>query len=280
MPELPEVETIRRDLQGFLRGREITDVVFFHPEVVAWPDPGTFQEVCRGRIIKEVRRRGKYLLFALGGWQMVVSLRMTGQLVVCREEEPRPPHTHTIWYLGNRQVLRFTDQRRFGRLYLTPEPDVAVLTPVGRLGIEPLEEGFTVKALATMQRAAGPARRLKSWLLDQKVIAGLGNIYTDEVLFTAGLHPLHRVAELSEQEIEQLYHSIREVLQEAIDHRGTSVRNYVDASGRAGLHQQYLRVYSREGLPCRRCGTPVRRQKTAGRSTYFCPTCQKLEVKR
>lgn len=274
MPELPEVETIRRDLETSLPGRQVAKIEIFQPRVIGRPDAPAFSEISRGKTWGEVRRRGKYLLMALDGWQLVVSLRMTGQLVLAAAGEAWPPHTHVVWHLENGEILRFTDQRRFGRLYLVPAEQAAVQTPVGRLGPEPLEEEFTLELLADLCRRSRPGRRLKSWLLDQEVIAGLGNIYSDEVLFAAGLHPDSRIGDLDAEALARLYRSIRQVLPEAISHRGTSIRNYVDASGAPGQHQNYLRVYGREGGACPRCGAAIRRLKIAGRSTYFCPACQ------
>lgn len=233
------------------------------------PDPATFQAQIRGARVVNLARRGKFLLFQLSDDRhLLVHLRMTGQLHVLPANATLHPHTRAVFYLDNGTTLHFRDQRKFGRFYLVREPELVV----GKLGPEPLDPKWTPEDLhrRLQQRRAA----IKSVLLDQKVIAGLGNIYADEALFVAGIHPLRTAASLSEKEVQRLFESIRQVLREAIDRGGTTIQTFVRPAGSAGTYQHRRRVYRRAGQPCVRCGTPILRQRIGGRSTYFCPRCQ------
>ncbi len=270
MPELPEVETVRRSLQPLLPGRTITGVEVASP-VVTLPDSRLFSSL-RGVAFGQIDRRGKYLLFRLSdGRTLTVHLRMTGQLLWRQPEQPRDKHTHVVLQCEDME-LRFVDVRRFGRLWLTPESEISGLCTLGK---EPIDATFDH---CYLERALSrhPRANLKGAILDQTVVAGLGNIYADESLFAAGLHPLRKVASLTQGEICALAQAMTEVLQRAIAHRGTSFRDYVDAAGEKGDNQQWLQIFLREGQPCLRCGATVERIKVVGRSSYYCPCCQQL----
>ena len=280
MPELPEVETLARDLRRLLLGAEFKAVEVLWPRAVAMPTPDELVQYLPGHKIRDVSRRGKFLLLSLSGASyLLIHLRMSGQLRV--EPTTAPPcndtpgkvdrHARLIFHLSDGRRLVFSDPRKFGRVYWIA--DLAQV--VGNLGPEPLAEDFTLDAFADLLSRHKGA--IKPLLLNQALLAGLGNIYTDEVLFQAGLLPSRRANTLSPMETERLYAAIREVLQQAIGNRGTTLADerYHDAEGQPGRHRESLRVYHRSGEPCPRCSTPIQRTKVGGRGTHFCPNCQK-----
>lgn len=274
MPELPEVETVRRTLQQKLTGLKFTGVQVLMPKIVHTPEPGEFNEIIRDKKILDVSRRGKYLLISLsGGYTLVVHLRMTGRLVYCSGNVPPTRHTHVVFHLDNGHRLIFADMRQFGRLWLTPTSSLADLPGYKDLGIEPLGKQFTRDFLKKELRRR--RARIKPLLLDQTFIAGLGNIYTDEALHRAGVDPERPAETLTPREITRLHRAVKDVLQEGIEHRGTTFRDFIDGDGRAGGYQEHLRVYNREGRPCPSCGQAIARKKVGGRSSYYCPACQK-----
>ncbi|RJX17115.1 MAG: DNA-formamidopyrimidine glycosylase [Ammonifex sp.] len=273
MPELPEVETIRQQLEALVSGARILDSTVYLPKVISEPSPEVFAGLIRGRQILSVTRRGKYLVFGLsGGYTLVIHLRMTGQLIY-EEEGATPRHTHLILHLERDRRLRFTDLRQFGRVWLFPSADTRSQAGMEKLGPEPLSPEFTETYFAT--RLRNSRRSLKPLLLDQQVVAGIGNIYADESLYRAGLHPNRRANSLNDREAKALYRAVKEVLHAGVSHRGTSIRNYLDAEGRAGSHQDFLKVHNRAGRPCPRCGSAIEKTKLGGRGTYFCPSCQR-----
>ncbi len=271
MPELPEVETLARELRGALIGRRVVGVEVRWPRTVAGPDPETFARRLTGRRIREIGRRGKWLLLCLdeGDW-LLVHLRMSGRLVVESADAPEDSHTRVVFHLDDGRRLRFSDPRKFGRMALVDDPG-AVL---GDLGPDPLDPALTPERLAGMLR--GRRVRLKPLLTDQRFLAGLGNIYADEVLWEAGLHPLRCADTLTLEETARLHGAIRQVLEEAIACRGTTLpdRRYVLPDGRPGEFAPHLAVYGREGQPCPRCGAPIIRTRVGGRSARYCPRCQ------
>jgi len=273
MPELPEVETVKRTLEPLVKNKMIRDVEVFCPKLIQNLEPVAFREKLRGRTIKALACRGKYLLFQLdAGLTLIVHLRMTGQLTVNDRNVPLNKHTYVVFHLGSEEDLRFTDPRKFGLLYLVPTGRFEEIKGLSGLGYEPLSKEFTLESFR--QLLAGKKGFLKAFLLDQSKIAGIGNIYADEILFEAGLHPQRDLRTLTEEESDRLYHTIRHKLAEGIRYRGTSLRDYVDGRGEKGGFQEKLNVYSRRGEPCLRCGTTLQRIKAAGRGTVFCPRCQ------
>ncbi|MEJ2211659.1 MAG: bifunctional DNA-formamidopyrimidine glycosylase/DNA-(apurinic or apyrimidinic site) lyase [Anaerolineae bacterium] len=271
MPELPEVETVARELGESLPGRTITGVTVRWPRTVACPPPDQFREAIAGRRVTSVGRRGKYVVLGLDRGFLLIHLKMSGRLYVVPAGQSPDRHEHTVFDLDDGQQLRFRDVRKFGRVYLVD--DVEQVT--GDLGPEPLADDFTLARFRRLlERRSG---RLKSLLLNQSFVAGLGNIYADETLFRAGLHPLRRAGSLSPSEQERLYNAIRSVLRQAVANRGTTLSDggYVDARGEAGQHQEQIMVYGRGGEPCLHCGTSIERLVIGGRSSHFCPCCQK-----
>jgi len=274
MPELPEVETVKRTLDKKITGLTITGVDISMPKIIREPTPEEFSTQITGCRITRLGRRGKYLLLYLTGDNiLIIHLRMTGRLVYTEQCEPPAKHTHVVFSLSDGNQLRFIDMRQFGRLQLAPVQALNQVKGLKDLGPEPLERQFSRDYL---RRELKRKRvRIKSLLLDQTFIAGLGNIYADEALHRARLNPKCIANSLSPREVANLYHSIIEVLQEGIENRGTTFRDYVDGDGRKGNYQELLRVYNREGCPCPQCGTAIVRIKVGGRSSYFCPTCQR-----
>lgn len=272
MPELPEVETVRRSLLPALVGRRILEVTrCAWPRTIAAPAPELFCTRLRDRAILDVTRRAKYVIIHLDGDEaLVVHLRMTGRLTLVAPDATPDQHTHVALRLDDERQLFFRDPRKFGRIWLLDRDGLARLD--GQLGPEPLDETLTAAAFrALLRRRTG---RLKPLLLDQRLIAGLGNIYADEALWQARLHPLQSVAQLSDEQIDALYAAVRDVLQRSIANRGTTFADYRDAWGLRGDNQSALNVYGRAGQPCPRCGTPIARLVVAQRGTHICPVCQ------
>jgi len=271
MPELPEVETVAADLRTELVDRRFVGAHILWPRTLAAPDAGELVERIQGRQVIDVGRRGKFILIRLDdGQTLVVHLRMTGSLAVVACEEPQPANNHIrAWFpLADGDALVFTDPRKFGRIWLVA--DINEVT--GKLGPEPLAWDFTFQEFSDRLRRRKVA--IKALLLDQTVVAGVGNIYADESLFRAGIHPLRRSSSLSDQELERLFLSMRQVLKEAINKRGTLLRDYRTPYGEDGYFRNDLRVYGRLDRPCPNCGTPIMRIRVTQRSTHFCPHCQ------
>lgn len=274
MPELPEVETVKRTLEKKIKGLIITDVEIAMPKIIRDTAPEDFKKAVTGKKILRLARRGKYLIIFLAAENvLVIHLRMTGRLVYTEASQPVPRHTHLIFHLSDGYQLRFNDVRQFGRFILATNKTLNQVKGLKDLGPEPLEKDFTRDFLR--RELKRKRTRIKPLLLDQTFVAGLGNIYADESLHRARLHPERLACNLLPREVAKLYHAICEVLREGIDNRGTSVRDYVDGDGRTGSFQELLRVYNREGEKCHRCGTTIARMKVGGRSSYFCPACQK-----
>jgi len=272
MPELPEVETFRRYLlQGndgspSILGKKIRDADLLWSGSIASPTPNEFLERIKGQFITGIGRRGKNLLIRLSHDTLIIHLRMSGELIVEKQSEPRGKHYRVIINFDDKYRMAFNNIRKFGRIWLTDNPQ----EQLGNLGPEPLSDDFTVEDLHLILKSHN--RQLKYFLLDQKMIAGIGNIYTDEALHRAKLHPALKSNSLDFHQTQILWDSIREVLKEGIKNQGSSI----DWMYRGGDYQNYLSVYNLEGEPCKTCKTPVACIKIAQRSTYFCPTCQSL----
>ncbi|MFS8860826.1 DNA-formamidopyrimidine glycosylase [Synechococcus sp. H60.4] len=275
MPELPEVETVRRDLQRLTLGLRILAVEVLLPRTVAYPGKEEFEQGLAGTCLTQWQRRGKYLLGSLdSGAVLGVHLRMTGQLLWVQGSAPLPVHTRVRLRLEQGWELRFVDLRTFGQMWLVPagvEPET-VIPALQSLGPEPLSPAFSeIYFQAALQKSRRP---IKTALLDQGLVAGVGNIYADEALFLSGIHPLTPASQLSDAAKSRLRQALIEVLRVGLEQRGTTLRDYRDLRGINGNYQGQAWVYGREGDPCRLCGTPIQRLKLAGRSAHFCPRCQ------
>jgi formamidopyrimidine-DNA glycosylase len=281
LPELPEVETVVRELRPHLRGQRIQDVDVDWARTIAQPaqDIAQFTVTQRGLQIADVTRRAKYVILELARdsadtWgACLVHLRMSGRLVV--QPSGRPEHLRVTWHLSGHKTLYFYNMRKFGRVWLTRQPDQVL----SDLGPEPLSEGFTLHAF--QDRISRRRGMLKPLLLNQHFIAGLGNIYVDESLFRARLHPMRKANTLDREDVRRLYEAIQITLRQALAHHGTTFDGlFVRPDGKAGRQQEGLRVYGQTGLPCTRCGTPVERITVGQRGTHLCPACQPLEDAR
>lgn len=273
MPELPEVETICRQLAPKVAGRKIVKVNVALPRLIKYPDVSHFVQEIAGKVIKVLERRGKYLLFRLtGSMTLVVHLRMTGRLFYRAADAARDAYTHLVFSLDNGFELRYADARTLGTIYLVSDGETAVIKGLHEMGPEPLTGDFS---LCYFQKLLQRRTKIKGLLLDQRLIGGLGNIYVDECLALAGIHPERPAVSLSPLEVEKLYHAVNAVIKEGIEHGGTTFRDYMDGEGKAGSHQHHLRVYGRRHEPCCICGTSIERIEVAGRGSYYCPHCQK-----
>jgi len=272
MPELPEVETVVRGLRTPLVGRTIIAASYDYPGGLVRPDGPIFTGRIAGQPIRAVNRRGKYVVITLDPDTLIIHLKMTGRLYVAPDEDVQYADrwVHFTFQLDNAHQLRFSDARKFGRVYLVDDPAVVL----GALGPEPLDDALTFDAFcACLARRSGA---LKPLLLNQAVLAGIGNIYADEALFLARLHPLRRASTLSSDELAALYSAIRQVLADGIRREGASVNWYRKPDGTKGNAQTGLNVYGRAGEPCLRCGTPIARIVVGQRGTHLCPACQTL----
>jgi formamidopyrimidine-DNA glycosylase len=277
MPELPEVETYVRDLAPLLGGRQVLSATVTWPRIIAVPDAENFVTLIAGQRFERFTRRGKYMLLGLeSGMTLIVHLRMTGRLLTLAAATPLPAHTHVVMELGAGERLIFQDSRKFGRLWLVTDP-AAVLA---HLGPEPFAASFTPAYLAT--RLHGRNAPIKALLLDQGLVAGVGNIYADEALFRAGIHPQRPAGALSDDEITALHRAVREVLESGIAKAGSSLgdsalQNYSRPGGAPGGFQEEFAVFRRTGQPCPVCGAPITRIVVAQRGTHFCPYCQQMK---
>jgi formamidopyrimidine-DNA glycosylase len=274
MPELPEVETVRRQLAPHLTGRRIETATVLDPRWCEPAPPDQVQDAVSGRVIESVDRRGKYLTFALEDEvHLVMHLRMTGNLLfVPGDQEDEPRFLRVRFQLDDGNRVLFTDQRRFGTGVVLLGDDSLAEYYDARLGVEPLGEDFTPEALHALAR--GRRAPVKAFLLNQERIAGVGNIYADEALYRARIHPLKPVGTLRRPKLVALRDAVVESLQLGIDSKGATIDDFRNADGAYGSFQDRFLVHLREGEPCGRCGTTIRKIRAAGRGTYFCPKCQ------
>lgn len=272
MPELPEVETVVRGLQAVLPGRRILDVRLGKTDFIE--DPAALERELPGSRVSCVRRHGKFLVVELEGSNgtlasaLLIHLGMTGQILVCPPDARIAPHTHVFFALDDGKEFRYVDIRRFGKMRMLSGGSPQ--NSLDKLGLDALEASEAQFFTLVRSRRA----RIKALLLDQSVLRGMGNIYTDESLWRARIHPARLGENLKETELRRLYRAMRDVLSAAIRLRGSSISDYVDSEGRRGEFQLRHRVYQRKGKKCFRCGTLIRRAIVAGRSSYFCPLCQ------
>jgi len=273
MPELPEVETIRNELLPHTVGHRISGVTLFWDKIVRFPSAKEFSSRLPGQRIAGLQRRGKYLIFNLdSNEKLVIHLKMSGSLLLKPASAEPEKYTNAIIHLDNQIGLHFRDPRKFGKMWLVADIDLVT----GRLGPEPLEADFTPEVLA--QRLHNRTAPIKAILCDQGVVAGVGNMYADEALFAARIHPLRPGKDLSRDEIERLHSAIQKVLREAISNKGASVENYFRPGGELGTaHWQFKVAHMLGGKFCPVCGTPLQRIAVRHRGTYFCPKCQSVK---
>jgi formamidopyrimidine-DNA glycosylase len=273
MPELPEVETIRRQLAPALEGRRLERIEVRDPR---WCDPAPPEAVAdalNGRLVEALGRRGKYLVVSFeDDVHLAMHLRMTGNLLLAPADAEEPGHLRVVMDLGDGKRLLFVDVRRFGTGDVLLGSDALAEYFASRLGVEPLSPDFTADALRALAR--GRKQPVKAFLLTQERVAGVGNIYADEALFRARIHPLRPVGALKRSQVEALRDAVVETLEAGIDAKGASIDDYRQLDGAQGSFQDRFLVHTREGEPCPRCGTTIRKLRAAGRGTYVCPRCQ------
>jgi formamidopyrimidine-DNA glycosylase len=270
MPELPEVETTRLGLQPRLLGRTLTRVVVRNPSL-RWPVPDDIDARLAGQALQGIARRGKYLLFDFGAVTQIVHLGMSGSLRFAEPDEPAALHDHIDWLFDDGTILRLRDPRRFGAVLWTDDPERHPL--LAHLGPEPLTPAFDAAYLHAQCQRRHAA--IKQVIMDAQVVVGVGNIYASESLFHAGIRPATAARRLSRPACARLAEAIKRVLAAAIAAGGSSLRDYVASDGELGYFQLQTRVYDREGLPCKVCGTPIRRIVQGQRASFYCPVCQR-----
>jgi formamidopyrimidine-DNA glycosylase len=269
MPELPEVETIKNFLRPRMIGHTFTEVRLVSPELVRQPKPSEFCQALPGQTIEEISRRGKYFLFSLSNRQtLIVHLKMSGFLLLQPELTSPNAYVRAIFWLEDKTELHFCDPRKFGSLWLVEDESKVI----GHLGLEPLEDDFTPQLLyQLLQQHHLP---IKAFLVDQNIIAGIGNMYADEALFASGIHPLRKTKELALDEAKALHQAIRGRLTEGIKYGGASVDTYRHPDGKLGRAHSHFKVAHRGGQSCEKCHTPISRIEIRNRGSYFCPHCQ------
>lgn len=276
MPELPEVETVARTLKSLIVGKTIESVQVFLPRIIQKPaEIEQFCDALIGHSIVDVARRGKFLRIILDGLVLVSHLRMEGRYGVFEDLEPVEKHTHVIFDFTDGTQLRYKDVRQFGTMHLFKEGEELLELPLRKLGIEPLSDQFTFELLRS--KLEKRTSKIKPLLLNQELIVGLGNIYVDEALFTAKIHPERTPDTLTTQEWKRLHQAIVDTLSRAVEAGGSSIKSYVNGQGEMGMFQQQLLAYGRVNEPCSSCGTPIEKFVVGGRGTHICPKCQRMK---
>ena len=281
MPELPEVESVRRGLSELVVGETVEKVEVRWPRIIGSPVHNQFSRQLIGQTIEKVDRRGKFLLFYFTDDVMISHLRMEGKYALVEPEVNgqlplRGKHTHVIFYLESGKKLLYNDVRKFGRMHLVPKGEEFKHTSLMKLGPEPTAEAFLLKDMQKFLTRRTKA--IKGVLLDQQIVVGIGNIYADEILHRAQIHPVTPANTLTEDEEIRLHETIIQVMDEAVLSGGTTIRSYANAFGEVGTYQEKLQVYGRDGENCLTCGTEIQKMKVAGRGTHYCPVCQALKV--
>jgi len=274
VPELPEVETVRRTLAGLVRGKTIDAVNVRWTKIIKRPEePEEFARLLAGQTIQSIGRRGKFLLFHLDDCVMVSHLRMEGKYGLHQNDEPLDKHVHVIFRFTDGSELRYRDVRKFGTMHLFKPGEELTELPLRQLGPEPFSGEFTAGYLR--ERLKKTNRSVKTALLDQRTVVGLGNIYVDEALFRAGIHPEATANKLTKKQTVLLHEEIVQTLKEAVEAGGSTVRSYINSQGEIGMFQLKLFVYGRKDEPCKKCGSPIEKSVVGGRGTHFCIKCQK-----
>ena len=275
MPELPEVETVKRTLNTLIVGKYIDRVTVHLPRIIQRPDDiDAFAMELVGHTIQSVERRGKFLRIILDGLVLVSHLRMEGRYGLYPEDEPLEKHTHVVFHFSDGTELRYKDVRQFGTMHLFRTGEDLTNKPLMKLGLEPLDESFTLEAF---RKAIGKrSTKIKVALLNQEYVVGIGNIYVDESLFKAGIHPEQPANTLTDKQFALLHQSIIDTLVEAVQAGGSTIKSYVNGQGEVGMFQHQFKIYGRQNQPCEHCGTMIIKTVVGGRGTHTCPKCQVL----
>jgi formamidopyrimidine-DNA glycosylase len=272
MPELPEVETVKEKLKTRLLNKKIIDAEVLWSNTIVDISIDDFKTKIKGQTFKDIKRRGKWLVFELTDYCLLVHLRMEGKFFFREIGEEINKHEHVIFRLEDCE-LRFHDTRKFGKMYLLDKDKINTKKPLSELGLEPFDDNLTVPYLKDKYK--NRSLPIKVILLDQKIIVGIGNIYADEILFLSRINPYHKTMNLKKEELKTIIENTRKVLKQAIKLGGTTIRSYVSLDNKKGSFQEELMVHGRKGLSCKDCGTTIKKDFIGGRGTYYCPTCQK-----
>lgn len=273
MPELPEVETVKETLKNKLIGRKIMDVNILYPNIIEYPSIAEFKKEIKGQIINDIKRRGKWLMFELDNYYLLSHLRMEGRYYIKDLGEELDKHEHVCFILDDKTELRYKDTRKFGRMHLIEKDRVYDVKPLNELGLEPWDSNLNVKYLK--EKYSNIKLPIKTTLLDQSIIVGIGNIYADEILFLSNINPLKITKELKDKDINSIIKYTKKVLESAIKKGGTTIRTYESSEGVHGRFQNDLLVHNCEGKECSICHTIIKKIVINGRGTYYCSKCQK-----
>lgn len=271
MPELPEVETVKETLKKQVVNKKITDVNIYYEKVIEYPTTSEFVKKIINQVIRDVKRRGKWLLFELDDYYLLSHLRMEGKYFLKPIGSSVKKHEHISFNLGDIE-LRYHDTRKFGRMHLVLKDDLEVSRPISELGLEPWDEDLSISYLKEKYKTK--SLPIKTAILDQSIIVGIGNIYADEILFLSKLNPLTKARDLSDLDLQNIIDNTKIVLEKAIKAGGTTIRSYTSSEGVTGLFQNELYVHSKEGSSCLVCENPIVKIRVGGRGTYYCPECQ------
>lgn len=271
MPELPEVETVRKTLANILINRKIIEVNVLYDKIIEHPNVTKFKKMIKDQTINDMKRRGKWLIFDLDDYYMLSHLRMEGKYFL-KKDEPIQKHEHIIFALDDGTTLRYNDTRKFGKIHLINKVDALCCKPLNELGLEPWDRKLTVEYLKDKyQKKKLP---IKTVLLDQSIITGIGNIYADEILFLSRINPLKKASDLNNKELKSIIDNTKDVLDKAIELGGTTIRSYESSEGVHGRFQNNLLVHNRANKSCLKCGSEIVKIRVNGRGTYYCSKCQ------
>lgn len=272
MPELPEVETVKNTLKRLVLNKKINNVEVFHNNIIASPSVEDFKEKIKNQTINDIRRRGKWLLFELDNYYLVSHLRMEGKYFLKEKDKERSKHDHVIFDLEDKE-LRYNDTRKFGKMYLIEKDKIDISKPLNELGLEPWDQNLNIDYLK--EKYKNKKNPIKTVLLDQSIITGVGNIYADEILFLSHINPLKKPIDLSDSELNDIIKYTRKILEEAIKLGGTTIKSYESEEGVHGRFQNNLLVHNHAGDKCPECKNKVVKIVVNGRGTYYCENCQK-----
>lgn len=272
MPELPEVETVKETLKKHLLGNKIIDVNVNYDKIIEYPTSEEFKKYIIGETINDIKRRGKWLMFDLDHYYLLSHLRMEGKYFIKRKSEEHSKHEHIIFGLDDNRELRYLDTRKFGKMHLIKKEEVLDRKPLNELGKEPWDETLTISYLK--EKYKNKKLPIKTVILDQSIIVGIGNIYADEILFLSKINPLKKASNLSDNDLMNIIKYTKETLEEAIKNGGTTIRSYESSEGVHGRFQQNLLVHNRDICPC--CRSKISKIRVGGRGTYYCEKCQTI----
>lgn len=273
MPELPEVETVKESLKIRLIGKKITTVSIYHNNIIEYPKVDVFIKKITNQTITDIKRYGKWLIFVLNDYYLLSHLRMEGKYFIKTQQDELSKHEHVIFNLDNQEQLRYMDVRKFGKMLLIEKDKINEIGPFKEMGLEPWDDKLTKDYLK--EKFMHKRLPIKTVLLDQSIIVGIGNIYANEILFASGISPLKSAKDLIEEELEKIIKNTQIILEKAIKKGGTTIRSYTSLNGIHGLFQQELYVHCKEGEKCQICSSPIIKIKVGGRGTYYCENCQK-----